>query len=178
LTPLPAAIGGTGELVAWRLVTKKYAKTWDDGEGSFRSGGRWNSAGVRAVYCSLDPATAILENMVNKPIETLSIVPHVLIEIEIIEVDKVHIVQPEHVVDRTWRRPGDPQVGGQLFGDRLLAQHKFVLIPSVVSMHSWNLVFANPKSAGAYLERSREDFILDPRLDPELGREIRPSRRP
>jgi RES domain-containing protein len=112
--------------------------------------------------------------LVQKSRETLSIVPHVLIELEITDLDQVYIVQPEQVADRTWRRPGDPQVGGQLFGDRLLAQHNFVLIPSVVSMHSWNLVFTNPKSAGAYRERSREDFILDPRLNP--GREIRPSR--
>ena len=65
--------------------------------------------------------------------ETLSIVPHVLIELEITDLDQVHTVQPEQVVDRTWRRPGDPQVGGQLFGDRLLAQHKFVLISRALS---------------------------------------------
>ncbi|WP_196796267.1 RES domain-containing protein [Acidiphilium cryptum] len=43
-----------------------YAASWDNGEGAHLGGGRWNSRGVRAVYYSLDPATAILEVAVHK----------------------------------------------------------------------------------------------------------------
>ena len=56
MTPLPAALGGN-ELVAWRLDAAIHASTWASGEGAFLHGGRWNSKGVRAVYCSIDPAT-------------------------------------------------------------------------------------------------------------------------
>ena len=52
MTPLPAALGG-GEVVAWRLDDARFAATWDSGEGAYLLGGRWNSPGVRAVYCAL-----------------------------------------------------------------------------------------------------------------------------
>ena len=55
MTLLPIALGGT-ELVAWRLDQAVHAPTWDSGEGAYRVGGRWNSKGIHAVYCSLDPA--------------------------------------------------------------------------------------------------------------------------
>ena len=60
MTPLPPPLG-SAELVIWRLDQAQYRTSWDSGEGSYIFGGRWNAQGVRAVYCSLDPATAILE---------------------------------------------------------------------------------------------------------------------
>ena len=74
MTPLPAQLGG-GELVAWRLDKEEFAPTWDNGEGAYRAGGRWNSIGVRAVYCAIDPATAILEVAVHKGFIVLDTVP-------------------------------------------------------------------------------------------------------
>ncbi|TIQ24785.1 MAG: RES domain-containing protein, partial [Mesorhizobium sp.] len=65
MTPLPAALGGS-DLVGWCLDQAAFAPTWDSGEGAYRVGGRWNSRGVRAVYCSIDPSTAILEVAVHK----------------------------------------------------------------------------------------------------------------
>ena len=62
----------------WRLDQRIHAATWDSGEGAFRTGGRWNSKGVRAVYCSLDPATAILEVAVHKGFKTLDTMPYVI----------------------------------------------------------------------------------------------------
>src|SRR5690606_31231034 len=63
--PLPSLLGGT-ELIAWRLDAKKFAPTWDSGEGAYRFGGRWSSPGTRAVYCSLDASTTILEVAVHR----------------------------------------------------------------------------------------------------------------
>jgi hypothetical protein len=74
MTPLPVALGGS-ELIAWRLDQAAYAPNWDSGEGAHRVGGRWNSKGVRAVYCSLDPSTAILEFAVHKGSRALDTVP-------------------------------------------------------------------------------------------------------
>ncbi len=78
MTLLPAPLGGGDGLLAWRLDQRIHATTWDSGEGAFREGGRWNSKGVRAVYCSLDPATAILEVAVHKSFRTLDTVPFVI----------------------------------------------------------------------------------------------------
>jgi RES domain-containing protein len=165
LTPLPAPLGG-GELVAWRLDRTTFAGTWDSGEGAYRVGGRWNSKGVRAVYYSIDPATAILEVAVHTGFKTLDTVPHVLTAINVSAPSSVHIVQPATIPNPNWLRPGIPGSGQQALGDKLLAQHKFLLIPSTVSTHSWNLIFVATKAAGAYSLRSQEAFALDSRLHP------------
>jgi RES domain-containing protein len=165
LTPLPALLGGN-ELVAWRLDRSTFAATWDSGEGAYRFGGRWNSKGVRAVYCSIDPATAILEVAAHTQFKTLDTVPHVLSAISITEPSSVHIVAPTDVPNPNWLSPGIPSAGQQAFGDTLLARHKFLLIPSTVSSFSWNLIFVGAKAGGAYLLKAQEAFILDPRLHP------------
>jgi RES domain-containing protein len=166
VTPLPAPLGGT-ELVAWRLDQANFAANWDSGEGAYRVGGRWNGRGVRAVYCSIDPATAILEVAVHKGFKTLDIVPHVLTAISIAEPATVHIVDPAAIPNPNWLRPGIPSAGQQAFGDALLARHSFVVIPSAVSTHSWNLIFVGTN--GGYAMRSQERFALDTRLHPGAG---------
>jgi RES domain-containing protein len=165
VTPLPAALGGN-ELVAWRLDLAKYAPSWDSGEGAYLVGGRWNSKGIRAVYCSLDPATAILEVAVHKGFKALDTVSHVLTAINITDVADVFVIRPEAVPNPNWLRPGIPSAGQQAFGDDLLAKHKFVVLPSVVSTASWNLIFVAARAAGAYAVRSHEAFALDTRLHP------------
>jgi RES domain-containing protein len=163
MMPLPAPLGG-GDLVAWRLDQAALAGAWDGGEGAFRYGGRWNGRGVRAVYCSLDPATAILEVAVHKGFAALDMVPHVLTAAAISQPESVHVVHPGSVPDPNWLRPGIPGAGQQAFGAALLSRHAFVALPSVVSSHSWNLVFVAAAAAGAYEVRLQEPFVLDPRL--------------
>lgn len=165
MTPLPPPLGGT-DLVAWRLDQARFAATWDSGEGAYSEGGRWNSRGVRAVYCSIDPSTAILEVAVHNGFRALDTVAHVLTAVTINEPSSVHVLDPASVPNPNWLRPGIPGAGQQAFGDALLARHKFILIPSVVSIHSWNLIFARTVAAGAYARSSQEAFALDTRLHP------------
>jgi RES domain-containing protein len=168
VTPLPAALGDT-TLVAWRLDEKKFAATWDRGEGARLYGGRWNSRGRRIVYCSIDPATAILEVAVHKGFKALDTVPHVLTSAVITDPASVHIVLPGGVPNANWLRPGLPSTRQQSFGDRLLSAHPFVLIPSAVSIRSWNLIFDCDVADALYSRRSQEDFALDPRHHPPPG---------
>jgi RES domain-containing protein len=163
VTPLPAALGGT-DLVAWRLDRATLAASWDSGEGAYRAGGRWNRTGVRAVYCSIDPATAILEVAVHKGFKALDTVPHVLTAVHVTEPGRVHVVHPAAIPNSNWLRPGFPSAGQQDFGNDLLARHKFIVIPSAVSSFSWNLIFVRTSATGAYSMRSQERFALDPRL--------------
>jgi RES domain-containing protein len=165
MTPLPPPLGGR-DLVAWRLDQDKFAPTWDSGEGAYRSGGRWNRTGVRAVYCSIDPATAILEVAVHKGFKALDTVPHMLTSVTISESASVHVVEPASIPNRNWLRPGIPSAGQQAFGDDLLSQHKFVVIPSAVSTYSWNLIFVSSMATGAYALNFQERFALDTRLHP------------
>lgn len=165
MTPLPAPFGAA-DLVAWRLDEARFAPTWDIGEGAHRGGGRWNGKGVRAVYCSLDPATTILEVAVHKTFRTLDVVPHVLTAMRVADPSDVRVVQPQEVPNPTWLRPGFPSAGQQEFGDALLAAHPFVVIPSAVSTHSWNLLFVATVAAGRYSLVTQEPFALDTRLHP------------
>lgn len=163
MTPLPGALGGK-ELIVWRLETRKYFATWEMAEGAFRVGGRWSSAGRRVLYTSIDPATAILEVGVHKGFDTLDTVPHTLIEIEIPDPAKVHVIQPAAIPNPNWLRTGTVGRGQQAFGDALLASHAFVVVPSVVSTRSWNLLIDVTGAAGLFSLRGSDAFALNTRL--------------
>jgi RES domain-containing protein len=165
VTPLPALLGGK-DLVAWRLDRDIYAATWDRGEGAYRVGGRWNSRGIRAVYCSFDPATALVEVAVHKGFDTLDAVAHTLTCVEILEPGSVYVVDPSTIPNPSWLVPGIPGDAQQKFGDTLLARHRFVAIPSAVSRNSWNLLFVADLAKGAYRLKRQERFALDTRLNP------------
>lgn len=163
MAPLPGALGGT-ELVAWRLDRKLHGATWDSGEGAFLGGGRWNSKGVRAVYCALDPSTTIMEVAVHAGFKILNTVPYVLSEMAIPDPGNVLVVRPEDVPNPHWLTPIPPGPDQQQFGDALLAANKFVVLPSAVSMGSWNLIFLASNTKGLYDLRSQNRFALDTRL--------------
>ena len=163
--PLPGALGGV-DLVAWRLDAAQFAATWDIGEGAYRFGGRWNSAGVRAVYCALDASTTILEVAVHRGFKRMDTVPHVLTALRILDPRDVHVVEAASLPNANWLRPGLPSAGQQAFGDALLREHKFVVVPSVVSPNSWNLVFVGAMASSRYAVLSQESFALDTRLHP------------
>jgi RES domain-containing protein len=167
MTPLPPPLG-SGELIFWRLDQAKFAGSWDSGEGSYLVGGRWNTRGVRAVYAALDPATAILEVAVHKTFRTLDTVAHVLTSARISDPSAVRVVTAADIPNINWLRPGTVSAGQQTFGDSLLQAHRFVLIPSVVSSHSWNVIFDSRSANGLYGLVAQEPFVLDTRLHPAI----------
>jgi RES domain-containing protein len=150
--------------VAWRLDPAIHQTTWDSGVGAAKRGGRWNSAGIRAVYCSLDPATAIIEVAVHVGFDDLDSVPRVLTSIAVLAPASIHVVNPSDVPNPNWLRPGRPTANQQRFGDALLADHGMFVIPSAVSSRSWNLIFSAGVSSKAYSLREQERFALDTRL--------------
>lgn len=154
----------------WRLDRDRHAAAWDSGEGAYRAGGRWNSIGVRAVYCSLDPSTAILEVAVHKTFGVLDTVPHVLTAARFVDPTDIFVVEPASLPNPNWLHPGTPGAGQQRYGDALLAAHLFVAIPSAVSKHSCNLVFDAARVPGRYVLAFQERFALDTRLNPPAGR--------
>lgn len=166
MAPLPGALGGS-DLVAWRLDVAQHAASWDSGLGAERYGGRWNLRGQRAVYCSIDPATAILEVAVHKGFRVLDTTAHVLTSLRVVsEPEAVRVVPPGEVPDPAWLRPGVPSFGQQRFGSGLLAEHGIVLFPSVVSGFSWNLVFDPEAARGRYALGAQQRFAMDTRLHP------------
>lgn len=154
------------ELVFWRLDRKRYAPTWDSGEGAFRAGGRWNTKGTRCVYCALEPSTAVLEVAVHVGFAALNATPYVLTKASITDPATLHIVQPSDIPNANWLVPGATSAGQQAFGGALLAAHKFIAIPSTVVPQSWNLIFTPAVAIGGYVLESQDPLALDPRLDP------------
>lgn len=163
MMPLPWVPGWP---VAWRLDVQPHGSIWDRGIGAANVGGRWNPVGYPVVYCSADPATAILEVAVHKGFAVLDTVPHVLTRARIRDVTDVQVVAPEHVPNAAWLRPGSPSRGQQAFGRALLEQHVFVIIPSTVTQESWNLLFNPVRAAGRYELETQKRFVLDTRLTP------------
>jgi RES domain-containing protein len=105
---------------------------------------------------------------VHKTFRTLDTVPHVLTALTITDLSSIHVVDPVSVPNPNWLRPGIPSAGQQAFGDALLAGYAFVVIPSAVSTHSWNVIFVAAIAASAYTLRTQEDFALDTRLHPPI----------
>ncbi|MEP6850699.1 MAG: RES domain-containing protein [Acidobacteriota bacterium] len=50
--------------LAYRIFQTVHAAKWNDGEGAFRYGGRWNSPGTRVLYTSASLSLAALEVLV------------------------------------------------------------------------------------------------------------------
>ena len=114
-------------------------------------------------------ATSVPEAAAHKTFRTLDTVPHVLTLARIIAADRERVVWPAQVPNPNWPRPGTPGTGQQAFGDALLKAHPFALIPSVVSAHSWNVVFDPGAAGGCYGEVAQEALALDARLHPTTG---------
>jgi len=165
VTPLPW-VGGQAK--AWRLDLEEFAPAWDSGVGAARVGGRWNPAGFPVVYCSADPATAILEVAVHKGFNTLDTVRHVLSSALILDPNDIHVVTPAEVPNPAWLRPGSPSRGQQAFGRALLERHPFIAIASAVSQESWNLLFNPDVARGRYRLDAQQVFALDTRLNPPV----------
>ena len=154
----------SGSWHAWRLDREIYKATWDSGTGAHKLGGRWNSPGRNVVYASADSSTAILEVAAHSGFDVLDTVPHVLTSFEVLDPSLIHIVQPEDVPNPIWMTSASVSPNQQKFADALLAKHPFILIPSAVTRHSWNLLISCDLAKGKYRLVNQERFGLDTRL--------------
>lgn len=105
----------------------------------------------------------------HKTFKTLDTVPHVLTSARVADASQAYVVNPADVPNPNWLRPGAVSAGQQAFGDAMLKVHAFVLIPSVVSVHSWNVIFDPSVAKGFYDSIAQEAFALDTRLHPPTG---------
>jgi len=106
-----------------------------------------------------------MEVAVHKGFAVLDTEPHVLTWFRI-ETSGIRVVEAADVPNPNWLHPGIPSAGQQKFGNDLLAVHDFVMIPSVVSRHSWNVIFDPIRAKTMFHVIEQERFALDPRLNP------------
>ena len=164
MTPLPARLDASAPLIAWRIDAQRYAPSWDSGIGAKALGGRWNPKGTKAVYCSIDPSTCLVESAVHRGFKVLDTRPHVLTSLEIANLDGIRVVMPTEIPNPAWLEGGTPNQHQQRWGADLLDLHGIVLFPSSVSKMSWNLVFEPGVAAGRYQLRSQQRLSVDTRL--------------
>ena len=65
-----------------------------------------------------------------------------------------------------WLQPGVVSVAQQAFGDVLLAMHPLIVLPSVVSSQSWNLLIDVTSAVKLFKLVRSAHFVLDRRIDP------------
>jgi RES domain-containing protein len=112
-----------------------------------RASGRWHSRGRRVVYCSPNPATALLEVLEHAEID-LEDVPVNFRYLEIEAPDRTSMeVVSGHVLERNWA--DDLQLTRGV-GDEWLSSTRTALlkVPSTIVPATWNLL-VNPRHADA-----------------------------
>jgi len=125
-------------LILWRIG--KYASL--DGAGGLLVAGRWHTKGHPIVYCSLNPATCLLETLVHIEIDAEDRPDH----FQLMQITVPNRIEAESLalssLPRNWEK--DLAVT-QAIGDKWLASKRSLLlqVPSVLAPETWN-VLINP----------------------------------
>jgi RES domain-containing protein len=139
-----------------------------NGEGGLYVSGRWHTKGHLVFYCSLNPATALLETLVHIEIDTEDRPDHfrlLRIEPDNLTEDRLSVerINPHNLPDG-WVE--DVQVTQEI-GDQWLAENRSLLleVPCVLVPATWN-VLVNPRHPDAkHLELAEViEHPFDPRL--------------
>jgi len=133
-------------MILFKAVKKEYADSWADytKTASYKSGARWNSAGVAAMYTSMNPQNAMLEiaNYVASPRLVNSLFVISVFEFPSL---RLHQLIPNELPS-DWNDVSKPaQV--KALGDKYLndPQYDGVVVPSVtinkdIAMHAINAI--------------------------------------
>jgi RES domain-containing protein len=135
-----------------------------DGVGGLLASARWHTKGHPVVYCTMNPATALLETIVHMEIDSEDRPEHFHIlriegpdslSIEKIEADSLSL---------NW---AEDMNATQAIGDRWLSERRSLLlqVPSVLVPETWN-VLVNPQHSEISLLKitATYDHAFDARL--------------
>jgi RES domain-containing protein len=154
--------------MAWRLDQTKHASSWDSGYGAALVGGRWNKPKQELVYASLDPALCLLEKAVHTTFDGIDKVAHTMTKFSIEDLGCIFRLLPNDFPNPNWLRPCAISTHQQEFLLPLLqdTSKPFVLVPSVISPSSWNVLFDPAVAKGKYRLEQQDRYALDPRFVP------------
>lgn len=147
----------------WRILDRALIREAFSGQGACDYGGRWNSPGVRIVYCSEHPALAALEKLVHiQDMEQLR-QSYALISVA---------CPPELAETLSQRLPRNwtgeaARSKLRRIGDQWIASRRSLalIVPSVVLPRSSNILVNPLHPAFGQLQIGRpESFDFDPRL--------------
>jgi RES domain-containing protein len=147
----------------WRVVKRAHAARAFDGKAAQRFGGRWNSAGRRAVYASAAKSLALLEVLVHLDVGR-PLPPFVVFSFEVADglVERL----PVDRLPRDWRTSRGLLVTQRIGNEWLAAGRALALaVPSIIVPEESNYLLNPAHVAFGRLRFGRSvPFLLDPRL--------------
>jgi RES domain-containing protein len=146
------------------VLRKAYAHAPLDGEGAYRYGGRWSSAGTRLAYTSEHQSLAMLEYFVHLDADDAP--PDLVLVTAEVPDDLPKRRVTEEDLPALWRRSPAP---GELarIGDQFaaMAERCILIVPSALAPNENNWLL-NPQHAGFHRIKMSgiEPLIYDPRM--------------
>ena len=125
-------------MILWRISDY----TTLDGTGGLYASGRWHSKGRPVVYCTLDPATALLETLVHLEIDAEDRPDY----FRVLKVEGPDSLSRERLeVEALPAGWATDVIITQPIGDRWLLEQRSLLleVPSVLVPETWNILL-NP----------------------------------
>ena len=151
------------EVVGWRIVKEKHAATAFSGEGARIFEGRWNSAGVRMVYCSENLALATLEILAHTRLVTMR---DKFRAFRVSWDDAIMVVVDLKKLPKAWSAQ-PPAAASKNIGDEWIksGQSAVLALPSVLVPLEKTFLL-NPKHPDFQKIKIKDagNFVLDPRL--------------
>lgn len=155
-------------MVVYRVANAKYKDSTLSGIGAEKVGGRWNSVGTRAVYCSENISLALLEYYVHS--DDISTLPKKILIAKIQFPDDLIIEELEEIPD-TWKDYPYTSETAQVFTEFVKDRNKFALkVPSTIVGLESNIIL-NP----LYKEFGNVEVVefLELPIDQRLKKAIR-----
>ena len=151
------------EVVGWRIVKEKHATVAFSGEGARIFEGRWNSAGVRIVYCSENLALAALEILVH----TQPVTMRDKFRVFRVAFDETLMSRIElNKLPKGWNAQPPAPISKQIGDEWIKSRRSAVLAVPSVLVPLERTFLLNPKHPDFTRIRIKEigPFVLDPRL--------------
>ncbi|MEQ8418705.1 MAG: RES family NAD+ phosphorylase [Arenibacter algicola] len=155
-------------MVVYRVANAKHKDSTLSGIGAEKVGGRWNSVGTRAVYCSENISLALLEYYVHS--DDISTLPKKILIAKIQFPDDLIIEELEEIPD-TWKDYPYTSETAQVFTEFVKDRNKFALkVPSTIVGLESNIIL-NP----LYKEFGKVEVVefLELPVDQRLKKGIR-----
>jgi RES domain-containing protein len=132
-------------VILWRVSNYRTL----DGVGGLYVSGRWHTKGHPVVYCTLNPATALLESLVHIEIDSEDR-PELF---QVLRIEGPDALSIEEIETAALQSNWTANIAStQNLGDRWLSERRSLLlkVPSVLVPETWN-VLVNPQHAEAGL---------------------------
>ena len=128
-------------MIVYRVANVKYKDSTLSGIGAEKVGGRWNSAGTRAIYCSENISLALLEYYVHS--ENIAYLPKEILIAKIKFPDEFVIEELDELPER-WNQYPYSSKTTKVFTDTAKDRNRFALkVPSTIVSLESNIIL-NP----------------------------------